>query len=130
MSGTGSFLSVSSAEADTGLSYARGKFGVTLDRDMLRTLADKTRARMHTSGESLESARFAVMREHLRQTDSNAQTRYKAYASAIGKIFADRRVQKRQAMKDQGGIAAKHAPSQSPKRGQAVPPGTQYQLLV
>ena len=86
-----SFTHVSDDELDTGIIYAKTKYNVQLNRDLLRTAANQTGSRRVTSGEPFELVRYKVLTLHLTRRDKDSNDRYKAYSGAIGKIFSERR---------------------------------------
>ncbi len=86
---SGGYRHVSDQELDTAITYVREKYGVTLDRDMLRTVANDAGER-YVRREHWDIARFSALQLRLRERDKSEALRYDAYKAAVGKIGSDR----------------------------------------
>ena len=92
------FTEVNDQELESGIQYASREYGVDLNDDMLRTLANKIGSLRLRDGSSLPDARYRALREHLSQRDKDSQNRYRAYSAALGHIFAKRSAYKKKAL--------------------------------
>lgn len=107
-----SFLRFSRAEVAAGIAYANvahyiGKGrkrvrvdGVKLDTDTLRNLANHVGERWYATGRNpgqLYEAKRTVLAEHLLQRDKCESSRFRAYSSAVSKMFSNRAVLSRKA---------------------------------
>ena len=107
-----SFLHFSRAEVAAGIAYAskdhsvgKGRKrvlvqGVKLDTDTLRNLANQVGERWYATGRNpgqLYEAKRIVLARHLLQRDKYESLRFRAYSSAVSKMFSNRAVLSRKA---------------------------------
>lgn len=91
-----SFRHFSADEVGKGLSYARDRLGIVLDRDTLRALADSTGIRWYASGRKptlLQQAKGEALNE-LWQRNQMDVARRNAYSSVVASMFSARRRRK------------------------------------
>ena len=84
----GSFVHARNDELRIGLDYARDKFCISLDRDMLRTLFNNTLEYRARTGCSFSAALHHTLQSSVR---SATMERYSAYKAAVGKMANRRR---------------------------------------
>lgn len=102
-----SFLHFSRAEVAAGITFASGDHfvgrgrkrvlvqGVKLDTDTLRNLANQVGERWYATGRNpgqLYEAKRIVLARHLLQRDKYESLRFRAYSSAVSKMFSNRAV--------------------------------------
>lgn len=107
-----SFLHFSRAEVAAGITFASGDHfvgrgrkrvpvqGVKLDTDTLRNLANQVGERWYATGRNpgqLYEAKRIVLARHLLQRDKYESLRFRAYSSAVSKMFSNRAVLSRKA---------------------------------
>lgn len=92
------FTEVGDKELESGIEYASCEYGIDLDRDMLRTIANKTGYLRLRDSSTLHDARYRALREHLSQRDKRSAVRYRAYSAAVGHIFGRRNAYRTRAL--------------------------------
>lgn len=114
---TSSFKYFSADEVENGLRYAKEELKVTLDRDMLRTLANMIGERWVKQGRiprTLHTIKQGILLERIKQRDRNETDRRNAYSSAISKMFSIRAHQSKKSSKRARTDAHKDPRSESP----------------
>lgn len=84
------FVHVSDKELDVALTYAYKKYGVRLDKALLRALANQTGERIVRTGEQHYIAKQHVLALFLPQKNKSESARRNAYSAAVGKMASER----------------------------------------
>ncbi|MDP2815211.1 MAG: hypothetical protein Q8O19_00855 [Rectinemataceae bacterium] len=109
---SGSFSDFSADEVGEGLRFGKERFGIYLDRDTLRRLANETGKRWYAGGKRpghLVQAKRQALDNDLWIRDRCDQDRRNAYSSVVSKMFSLRAQFRKKPRTKLGDIAQKPA---------------------